>query len=403
MTRALLVLFAVAGGAAVGSLYYTQPLLAVIAADLQVSEASVGLLVTASQIGYALGILFIVPLGDFRDRRRLVPLMMLLSAVALAASSIAPNFVVLAICLTAVGVTTVSGQVLAPLAGDLSDDATRGKNVGIVVSGLITGILVARVFSGVIADIGGWRVVFVVAAAIAVILTVLLYRSIPRLTPKASGLSYAGVLRSVLSLVRRERTLQVSMLLGATGFGLFTMFWTALTLLLSSPPYGYSTSVIGLFGLAGLVGAIAAQSAGRVHDRGWSVGGTGAAWLLILLSWPLLGFGRHSLLVVLAAIVLLDVGIQSQHILNQSRIFQLSPDARSRVNTAYITGNFVGGTVGSLAATLLWSFGGWSAVSGAGAALSAVALVLWAVARNGSLRHRPASPSTMDTFLKVGD
>jgi predicted MFS family arabinose efflux permease len=297
----------------------------------------------------------------------------------------------------------VSGQVLAPLAGDLSDDATRGKNVGIVVSGLITGILVARVFSGVIADIGGWRVVFVVAAAIAVILTVLLYRSIPRLTPKASGLSYAGVLRSVLSLVRRERTLQVSMLLGATGFGLFTMFWTALTLLLSSPPYGYSTSVIGLFGLAGLVGAIAAQSAGRVHDRGWSVGGTGAAWLLILLSWPLLGFGRHSLLVVLAAIVLLDVGIQSQHILNQSRIFQLSPDARSRVNTAYITGNFVGGTVGSLAATLLWSFGGWSAVSGAGAALSAVALVLWAVARNGSLRHRPASPSTMDTFLKVGD
>jgi predicted MFS family arabinose efflux permease len=403
MTRALLVLFAVAGGAAVGSLYYTQPLLAVIAADLQVSEASVGLLVTATQIGYALGILFIVPLGDFRDRRRLVPLMMLLSAVALAASSIAPNFVVLAICLTAVGVTTVSGQVLAPLAGDLSDDATRGKNVGIVVSGLITGILVARVFSGVIADIGGWRVVFVVASAIAVILTVLLYRSIPRLTPKASGLSYAGVLRSVLSLVRRERTLQVSMLLGATGFGLFTMFWTALTFLLSSPPYGYSTSVIGLFGLAGLVGAIAAQSAGRVHDRGWSVGGTGAAWLLILLSWPLLGFGRHSLLVVLAAIVLLDVGIQSQHILNQSRIFQLSPDARSRVNTAYITGNFVGGTVGSLAATLLWSFGGWSAISGAGAALSAVALVLWALARNGSLRPRPASLSTMDTFLKVGD
>jgi predicted MFS family arabinose efflux permease len=398
MPRALLVLFAVASGAAVGNLYYAQPLLAVTAAELQVSEASIGLLVTATQIGYALGILFIVPLGDFRDRRRLVPLMMLLSAVALAASSIAPNFVVLAICLTAVGVTSVSGQVLAPLAGDLSEDAARGKNVGIVVSGLLTGILLARVFSGVIASIGGWRVVFVVAAGIALTLSVLLYRSIPRLTPKTTELSYAGVLKSVLSLVRHEPTLRVSMLLGTTGFGLFTMFWTALTFLLSSPPYSYSTSVIGLFGLVGLVGVIAAQSAGRVHDRGWSVGGTGVAWLLVLVSLPLAGFGRHSLLFVLAAIVLLDIGIQAQHILNQSRIFQLSPDARSRVNTAYITGNFVGGTVGSLGATLLWSVGGWNAITSAGTVLSAAALVLWFATRNGALRPRR---STVDEFGPV--
>ncbi len=385
MTRSLMVLFAIAGGAAVGSLYYAQPLLDLIARDLHVPQESAGLLVTASQIGYALGILFIVPLGDLRDRRRLVPLMMLLSAVALAACGIAPGFVTLTLAIAAVGVTTVSGQILAPLAGDLSDDASRGKVVGIVVSGLITGILVARIFSGVIAGLAGWRVVFLIAAGIAVILAALLYRSIPRIPSKTTA-SYLGLLRSVLSFVVRERTLQVTMVLGATSFAVFTMFWTSLTFLLSNPPYSYPTSIIGLFGIAGLVGALAAQGAGRVHDRGLSIGGTGVSWLLVFAGILVAGFGRNVLVLLLIGIVVLDIGIQAQHILNQSRLFQLAPFARSRVNTAYITGNFVGGTIGSLVSTVLWAAGGWGAITGAGAILSGAALLLWAATRNGALK-----------------
>ncbi|MET0133981.1 MAG: MFS transporter [Kibdelosporangium sp.] len=386
MTRSLMVLFAVASGVAVGSLYYAQPLLDVIAQDLAVSEGTAGLLITVTQIGYALGILLIVPVGDFRDRRRLVPLMMLLAAVALAACVVAPGIVTLALALAAVGVTSVTGQILVPLAGDLSDDASRGRIVGIVMSGLLTGILSARVFSGLIASLGGWRVVFAIAAVLAVILAFLLYRAIPVLPPKAATLHYRALLRSVFTLVARERTLRVSMVLGVLAFAVFTMFWTALTFLLSAPPYGYPTWAIGLFGIAGLVGAVAAQGAGRVHDRGWSVAGTGAAWLAVLAAWIAAATGGHVLVLVVAAIVVLDIGIQGQHILNQSRIFQLLADARSRANTAYVAGNFIGGAIGSIVATQLWAMSGWTAVCAAGAALSVVALVVWLITRNGALR-----------------
>ncbi|MFE4175358.1 MFS transporter [Streptomyces sp. NPDC056909] len=391
MTRALTLLFAISAGAAVGSLYYAQPLLDVIAGDLRVSEGAVGLLITATQIGYALGILFIVPLGDFRDRRRLIPLMMVLSAGALVACAVAPGIVTLALAMVAVGVTTVSGQILTPLAGDLADEASRGRIVGIVVSGLLSGILVARIFSGLIADATSWRVVFLIAAGVVLVLAFLLSRAIPRLKPKSAVISYGAVLRSVFSLIAHERKLQVTMVLGATGFGVFTMFWTALTFLLSAPPYRYPIWAIGLFGIAGLVGAVAAQGAGRVHDRGRSVIGTGLAWLLVTVAWIIAGFGGHMLLFVVVGIVVLDIGVQGQNILNQSRIFQISAAARSRLNTAYIAGNFVGGSIGSLAAALLWSAGGWPAVCVTGTALSVVALLIWLTNRHGALRTIPPS------------
>ncbi|WP_211280131.1 MFS transporter [Streptomyces lushanensis] len=393
MTRALTVLFAIAAGGAVANLYYAQPLLDVIAGDLRVGESVVGLLITATQIGYALGILFIVPLGDFRDRRRLIPLMMVLSAGALVACAVAPEIITLALAMVAVGVTTVSGQILTPLAGDLADDASRGRIVGIVVSGLLSGILVARIFSGLIADAISWRAVFLIAAGVVLVLAFLLRRSIPRLKPKTAVISYGAVLRSVFSLIAHERKLQVTMVLGATGFGLFTMFWTALTFLLSDPPYRYPIWAIGLFGIAGLVGAVAAQGAGRVHDRGRSVAGTGLAWLLVAVAWVVAGFGGHVLVFVVVGIVLLDIGVQGQNILNQSRIFQISAAARSRLNTAYIAGNFVGGSIGSFAAALLWSTGGWPAVCATGAALSAVALLIWLTTRHGALRTQTATIS----------
>jgi predicted MFS family arabinose efflux permease len=395
VTRGLRLLFAIAAGAAVGNLYYVQPLLDVIGQDLGASHRAAGLLVTATQVGYALGILLIVPLGDLRDRRRLVTVMMALSAMALLVCGLAPDVVTLTVALGALGVTTVSGQILIPLAGDLSDDASRGRTVGVVVSGVITGILVSRTVSGFLADALGWRLVFFFAAVATLILAALLRPVIPRLRPKTSG-SYLRLLRSVFSLVATERTLQVTMVFGATAMAIFTLFWTALTFLLSGAPYHYSPSVIGLFGVVGLVGSLAAQGAGRLHDRGWSVAGTGVAWGLAVLAWVVAGAGRDVLVLIVVAVVVLDVGVQGQNLLSQSRIFALSAEARSRLNTAFVCGNFVGGALGSVAASLLWSAAGWRAVSTAGALLALFGVVLWLGTRRSALRPQSvveASPT----------
>jgi predicted MFS family arabinose efflux permease len=397
VTRRLTLLFAIAGGLAVGNLYYAQPLLEVMARDLHVSHGAAGLLVTATQTGYALGIFLFVPLGDLLNRRRLVSLMMLLSAVALVGCAVAPSLLPLAIALGVVGLTTVAGQILTPLAGDLASEESRGRVVGVVVSGLITGILVSRTLSGLVAGWIGWRGVFVAAAGLSVLFSALLYRAIPDLPQKTTA-SYGQLLRSVFSLVARERTLQISMAFGATGFAMFTMFWTALTFLLSGAPYHFSPAVIGLFGIIGLVGSIAAQGAGRLYDRGWSVAGMGVAWSLLVVAWVLAGLGPHVLLLVILAVMVLDAGVQGQNILNQSRIFAVSAQARSRLNTAFITGNFVGGALGSVAASVLWSWAGWRGISVAGAALACFGLLLWIATRRGSLRPRPASePAVVET------
>ncbi|WP_211247871.1 MFS transporter [Cryptosporangium arvum] len=384
MSNRLTWLFAVAGGTAVGNLYWAQPLLEFIARDLHSSPGTAGWLVTATQIGYAVGILLVVPLGDVLDRRKLVPIMMVCAAAALTACALAPSLGALLVAIAAVGVTTVSGQILTPLAGDLADDTNRGRVVGTVVSGLLIGILVSRTISGFVADVAGWRTIFAAAAVVALVLAGVLYRSIPALPPK-ERLRYPALIASVATAVARERAVRWTLLLGAIGFALFTMFWTSLTFLLSAPPYRYPVSVIGLFGLAGLAGALAAQRAGRLHDRGWSLPATGIAWVLTLVAFAVAGFGGHSVVAVLVAIVLLDVSVQGMLILNQARVFSVSTSARSRLNTAFVTSNFVGGAVGSAGASVLWSAGGWAAVSTAGAALSVVALVVWLFGRRGAL------------------
>jgi predicted MFS family arabinose efflux permease len=384
MTRGLTLLLAVTGGVAVGNLYWAQPLLEVIARDLHVSNGAAGWLVTATQLGYALGILLIVPLGDRLDRRRLTPLMLVCSAVALLACAAAPTFGTLLVAITLLGLTTVAGQIVAPLAGDLADDDERGRIVGTVISGMLTGILVSRTVSGLVADATGWRVIYVVAAVAALVLAVLLYRRVPTLPPKAR-ISYPALLASIGTVIRRERTVRWSLVLGAIQFGVFTLFWTALTFLLSAPPYSYPVSVIGLFGLFGLAGAIAAQRSGRLHDRGWSVPATGIGWVLALVSFALGALAGHSVVVLIAAIVLLDIAIQSLNILNSTRLFAVVGEARSRVNTATVTANFVAGAIGSAAAGLLWSTGGWTAVTLTGGAFCVVGLAVWVAGRRGAL------------------
>ncbi|WP_375430589.1 MFS transporter [uncultured Friedmanniella sp.] len=392
MTRRLTFLFALAGGAAVGNLYWSQPLLDFIARDLRTDTASAGWLVTATQLGYALGILLFVPLGDLLNRRFLVPVALLCSAAALGASSLAPTFTVLIVTLALVGLTTVSGQILVPLAGDLADDATRGRAVGTVVAGILTGILASRTVSGLIAGVAGWRAIYVAAAVLAVVLAVLLFRAIPSMEPR-TRLRYPELIGSVFSIVRRERVIRWSLVLGGTSFGVFTMFWTSLTFLLSAPPFSFSVSIIGLFGLVGLAGAIAAQRAGRLHDRGLAVPAIGVAWSVVLLAFVVAWLGATSVALLVVAIILLDVAIQGHNIMLQTRMFQVDPSARSRINTAFITNNFIWGAVGSGLATFLWSHGGWTAVTVAGAALSAFALSVWAAGRRGPLDVAAPQPA----------
>jgi predicted MFS family arabinose efflux permease len=389
MHRRRAILFAIVSGAAVGNLYWAQPLLDFIARDLKTDTAAAGALVTATQLGYAIGVFLFVPLGDLLDRHRLVPVALLCAAVALAASALAPTFPVLLVTLGLVGLTTISGQILVPLAGDLASDHDRGRVVGTVVSGILIGILLSRTVSGLIAGAAGWRTIYVLAAAVALVLAVLLLRAIPRLPPRAR-LTYPALLGSVFTLIRRERVVRWSLVLGGTSFAVFTMFWTALTFLLSAPPFSYSVTQIGLFGLVGLAGAIAAQRAGRLQDRGLGLATIGVAWSVVLVSFVLAGLGARSLGVLVVAVLLLDVAIQGHNITVQTRMFQVDRSARSRLNTAFVTNNFLCGAVGSGLTSLLWATGGWTAVTVGAAVLSGFALTVWGVGRRGALRLDPS-------------
>ncbi|WP_230688802.1 MFS transporter [Micromonospora sp. WMMC415] len=389
MSCRLTFLFAVAAGAAIGNLYWAQPLLGFIAGDLRAATATAGWLVTATQVGYAVGVLLLVPLGDVLDRRRFVPVMLLTSAAALLLCALAPSIGVLLLALGVLGVTTISGQLLTPRAGDLAGDAHRGRIVGAVGSGTLTGILASRTISGFVAGAAGWRTVFALAAVVAVLLAVLLYREIPPLAPR-TRMPYPQLIASVGEVVMRERAARWTLALAATGFAVFSLFWTALTFLLSGPPFRYPVAVIGMFGLAGLAGVLSGLHGGRLHDRGWSLPATGAAWVVALGAFVVAAFAGRSVVLIIIAIVMIDVALQTQALLNRARLFALSHEARSRLNTALATGNFIGAAIGSAAATTLWSAGGWTAVTITGTALCCLGLTVWALGRRGPLVIRLA-------------
>lgn len=376
MTRRLTLLFAATTGVAVANLYYVQPLLGVIGRDLHATSSATGLLVTATQVGYVLGILLIVPLGDARARHRLVPTMMTLSAGALAFSAAAPSLPVLTVGLLLVGLTTVSGQIVTAFAGDLADDEQRGRVVGTVVSGLLVGILGARTVGGLIAELASWRFTFAAASALTLVTATAQWHYAPRVPQRSTTVPYRTLLRSVVTITTRTRGLGSIMLLGALTMFVFTLFWTSLTFLLSAAPFHYGSFAIGLFGLAGLIGAGAAQGGGRLHDRGHDLAGTIVAWLLVLVAFGFFALGGHSLIWLLVGTVVFDLAIQAQRILNQSQAFALAPNSRSRVNTAYIAANFTGAACGSLLATTLWALDGWPAVTGTGACTALVALAI---------------------------
>ncbi len=380
LDRRLLALMTVACGATVANLYYPQPLLPAISRAFQMSQGAAGLLVTVMQVSYALGMLFIVPLGDLVDRRRLVFRLLLLGALGLAASAAAGGFAALAAPLAVVAATCVVAPLLIPFGSTLAPEHERGRVVGTIVGGVLTGILVARTFAGLVAGAIGWRGPFAIAAGAMLVLAVALRRALPQVAPPAT-VPYRSLLLSVATLVRREPLLRRRMAFGSFSFASFSLVWTTLGFLLADAPFHLSQGAIGLFGLAGVVGAACAQPIGRIGDRGHSRAATGASLAGILLAWGILALGSASLALIVAGLVVLDFGMQAQNVLNQGAVYALGRERASRLATAYLTANFVGGALGSSAAALAWSVGGWDAVCAVGAAFATVALAAWATDR----------------------
>ena len=377
----LLLLMSVATGLAVAGNYFAQPLLDVIGGELGIGPSMAALVVTAAQVGYALGLILLVPLGDLLERRRLAVSLYAATAVFLLVSATAPNGTVLLISTALTGLTSVGAQVVVPFAATLADPAERGRVVGTVMTGLMLGLLMARTASGALSELGGWRTVYWVSAALMTLMAVLLRIFLPRLGGDGARLSYAGLLRSTLAMYRHEPLLRWRAAIGALSLASFSVLWTALTFLLARSPYDWTESAIGLFGLVGAVGALTATVAGRLADRGHVQRVTGVGTVLLVASWTALAAGANSLLWLLVGVIVLDLAHQAVLNSSQNILYALRPEARNRINSAFLTAFFAGGAVGSALASVVWVYGGWTGVCVLGAILSAGTVVLWVLER----------------------
>lgn len=374
----LLLLMSVATGLAVAGNYYAQPLLSTIAQDLQLSTAAATNVVTTAQLSYGLGLLLLVPLADVWERKRMIVVLMLLAAFGLAMSAMASGLTGLLVGTAIAGLCSAVAQVLVPFAATLATPQERGRAVGVVMSGLLIGILLARVVAGVISSLFDWRGVYAVSAVAMVCCTMVLARALPRYRDDA-GLSYGRLLGSVLEQFVLEPALRLSAALGFVILFLFSLFWTPLAFLLAAPPYEYSDALIGAFGLAGAAGALSANWAGRMADKGKGASATWVGLLGLLLAWLPLGFAQTSLIALLVGVLVLDLAVQLAHVSNQNTIYALNPRARNRLNAAYMTCYFLGGAAGSWGAAHIYPQAGWRGVVIAGVAVSILGIALGAL------------------------
>ena len=373
LSTALVWLMAVSCGLVVANIYYNQPLLAAIGRTFRLSDSSASLVATATQVGYTLGMLFVVPLGDMLERKRLILIMLLGAAGCMALAAVAPSFALLTAASVLIGILSAVPQLLVPMAAHLAPEASRGRVVGHVMSGLLVGILLSRTVSGYVGLHLGWRAMFEIGAGLMVLLVALLAWKLPTDRPHFTG-TYASLMKSLLTLTREQAPLRRAALVGASLFAAFSVFWTTLAFFLEGAPYHYGSDVAGFFGLIGAFGALAAPLAGRTADTKGPSYTIVLGIVLALVAYAVLGFGGQYVAGLVLGVILLDVGVQATHISNQSLIFSLVPEARSRLNTVYMTAYFIGGSVGSLAGGLAWAHGGWPGVCLVGGAFVAVSL-----------------------------
>jgi len=442
LPRLLVLLFAIAAGLSVANVYYAQPLLDALALEFGIADASIGIVVTATQVGCALALVFVVPLGDIIDRRRLILVQLACLVLVLAGVALSPSPSWMLVGMLAVGLLgTAMTQGLIAYAASVAAPTERGSVVGAAQSGVVIGLLLARTVSGSVADLAGWRAVFGTAGVLAVLMWAVLYCVLPvvskagtskagtskagtskagtskagtskaggskatglntaaasccelasgaslRASPMASAsppvaarLGYLALITSTFSLIARDRVLQTRGMLALLMFAAFNIFWTALVLPLSAPPYSLSHSQVGAFGLVGVIGALAAARAGHWADRGAGQRTTGIALGLMLVSWLLMAGMAHSLWWLVIGIVLLDLGGQAIHVTNQSMIFSAqSGDAHSRMVAGYMLFYAVGSGLGAIASTAVFAVAGWMGVCVLGAGVTLIALAFWAI------------------------
>ncbi|MEY4993637.1 MAG: hypothetical protein RIS82_759 [Actinomycetota bacterium] len=383
-------IFAIAAGLAIGNLYVAHPLLVEISEALAISSPQVGLMATLVQVGYAVGTVMLLPLGDLLSRKHLVPVFMATAGLGLFIAGLSESFTLLLITLAAVGLTTISGQMLIALTGDVSGPEKRGRNLGVVASGIVVGILVARTISGVIAGLLGWHASFLAFGILNILVGLLLFRLIPRLQPKPR-VAYFKLISDVFVIPLKNWTLALNLFMNSVGFALFSAMWTSITFLLSEKPFEFNPEVIGLFGLVGVVGALVAQPAGKLFDRGLVNLALIFAFAGYVVSYILGGFVFVSIGFLIAQLLLLDAAGQVNNLMNQSRVLTKFAHARSRVNASYVASNFVGGAIGTSVAASLWPIGGWILIQQISLAISLALLAAWVIIAKTKLFDRPAN------------
>ncbi len=381
VSRKVALLFAVSCGMAVANIYYAQPLLDALSGEFGIGHSTIGIITTVTQICYALGLLLLVPLGDLLNQRRLIVCQMLLSVAALIVVGTASSAAVLMSGIAAVGLLAAIVQTLVAFAAMLAAPSERGRIIGLVTSGVVIGILLARTVAGILTDLAGWRSVYLVSAVMMLLMAGMLFRALPNYEREKSDLTYFQLIRSVILLFVQEKTLRIRGVLALLIFTAFSILWTSLVLPLSAPPLSLSHSAIGAFGLAGVAGALAAAKAGSLADRGLGQRTTGASLALLLASWLPISYTERTLWGLIIGVIILDFAVQAVHVTNQSMILSVRPEARSRLTAAYMMFYSLGSATGSIVSTLTYSHSGWIGVCWLGATVSAVALLFWALTR----------------------
>ncbi|VWB26604.1 major facilitator transporter [Burkholderia lata] len=377
LTRPVTLLFATTAGFAVANVYYAQPLLDTLAHQFDISRAAIGGVMTITSICYGLGLVLLVPLGDLWDRRRMILIQSVVCALALLSIATATRASVLFAGMALIGFLSVVTQVLVSFAAGLAKPAERGQVVGTVTSGIVLGILLARTFSGAIADLAGWRAVYFTSAGVMLLLAVVLSRVLPHHRLPGVAEPYPRLIASVFALFVQERVLRVRAFIAFLHFAAAMTLWTPMVLPLSAPPLSLSHTEIGLFGLAGAAGALGAARAGRLADRGFAQWTSGIGLALMLMSWLPTALMRHSLVALVVGVIAFDLGLQAVHVTNQSLIYGMRPDARSRLTAGYMLFYAAGCACGSIASTAVYARFGWAGVCTLGAAFSAIALLFW--------------------------
>ena len=380
LPTAVVLLLAVACAVSVANVYYAQPLLDAMGREFGLDEAAVGIIVTATQLGSALALLLVVPLGDLLDRRRLPPGqsgVLVMALVVVAAASAAPWLLAGMLGLGLLGTAMTQG--LLALSAALAAPAERGRVVGAAQGGVVIGLLLARTLAGAVADLWGWRAVYLVSAGLAVALALALNLWLPRRALPTANLRYGALLRSLFTLLATERVLQVRGMIALLMFAVFSAFWTALVLPLSAPPHSLTHTAVGAFGLVGVAGVLVAARAGRLADRGHGQRTTGAGLALLCLAWVPIAFLDQSLWALALGVLLLDIAAQALHVTNQTMILAIGAQAHSRLVGGYMMFYAAGSGLGSIASTFVYARAGWLGVCALGAGLSLVAAAFWAL------------------------